>query len=79
MPGSGRGRNQPTAASDGCQTPVSPILLKVTEVARLLQLSRLSVYGLMDNWLLYYVKIGSSRRVEMSAIKELIAAARIGG
>ena len=67
-------------ADDGHSPPAStpPLLLKVREVARLLQLSRSAVYTLMDRGELPYVKIGASRRVERAAVHKLIEAGRVG-
>ena len=65
---------------DGLSPPAStpPLLLKVREVARLLQLSRSAVYTLMERGELPYVKIGASRRVERAAVHKLIETGRVG-
>lgn len=47
-------------------------LLKVTEVAERLSLSRSAIYGLMESGQLGYVKIGKSRRVPLGAIERLV-------
>jgi excisionase family DNA binding protein len=53
-------------------------LLRVTEVARLLNLSRSCIYQIMDRGELPYVKIGKSRRVRPEAVARLIDAGTIG-
>jgi excisionase family DNA binding protein len=47
-------------------------LVRVTEVARQLSLSRSGVYGLMDRGALPYVKIGKARRVPIEAVERLV-------
>ena len=66
--------------TSGLPQPAStpPLLLKVREVAQLLQLSRSVVYTLMERGELPYVKIGASRRVERAAVQKLIEASRVG-
>ena len=53
-------------------------LLRVTEVAGWLNLSRSCVYQLMDRGEVPYVKIGKSRRVRPEAVARLIEAGTIG-
>lgn len=48
------------------------------KVARMLGVSRATVYNLMDAGKLSYVKIGSARCVEPEAIQRLIAELRVG-
>lgn len=55
-----------------------PHLLRVTEVARWLNLSRSSVYQLMDRGELPYVKIGKCRRVRPEEVSRLIEKGTIG-
>ena len=73
---SGAGLGADDRLSPPASTP--PLLLKVREVARLLQLSRSAVYTLMERGELPYVKIGASRRVERAAVHKLIEAGRVG-
>ena len=47
-------------------------LLRVTEVARYLSLSRGGVYLIMERGDLPYVKIGKSRRVRPEAVAKLV-------
>ena len=47
-------------------------LLRVTEVAGCLTVSRSNVYSLMDRGALPYVKIGKSRRVRPEDVAKLI-------
>lgn len=60
-------------------TELPATLLRVTEVARYLNLSRSCVYQIMDRGELPYVKIGKSRRVKPDDIARLIEAGTIGG
>ena len=53
-------------------------LLKVTEVARQLSLSRSAVYALMDRGELSYVKLGKSRRIRSEAVASLITTGTVG-
>lgn len=54
-------------------------LVRVSEVAATLGLSRSTVYSLMDSGRLAYVLIGRSRRIPRKAITELAARCLIGG
>jgi excisionase family DNA binding protein len=54
-------------------------LVRVTEVARHLSLSRSAVYGLMDKGNLPFVKIGKCRRVPLEAVEKLVRDSTIGG
>ncbi len=47
-------------------------LVRVTEVARHLSLSRSKVYQMMDVGQLPYVKLGKSRRVRWSDVQKLV-------
>lgn len=47
-------------------------LLKVSEVAKWLSLSRTSVYALMSSGELAWVRVGSARRVKREAVEQLI-------
>jgi excisionase family DNA binding protein len=53
-------------------------LLRVTEVARCLSLSRSCIYQIMDRGELPYVKIGKSRRVRPEDLARLIEQATVG-
>ncbi len=55
-----------------------PLLLKVCDVAHLLQISRTAVYTLMERGELSYVKIGATRRIEFAAVQRLIDGSRVG-
>jgi excisionase family DNA binding protein len=46
-------------------------LVRVTEAARFLAISRSKIYGLMDSGQLPYVKLGRSRRIPRQALIEL--------
>ena len=49
-------------------------LVKVDEVASMLQVSRWTVYRLIKERELVSVKVGSSRRVPVQAVRDYIAA-----
>lgn len=49
-------------------------LIKVDEVASMLQVSRWTVYRLIKERQLVSVKVGSSRRVPVQAVRDYIAA-----
>lgn len=53
-------------------------LVRVTEVARHLSLSRSKIYLMMDAGELAYVKLGKSRRVPMAAVEKLVQDATVG-
>jgi excisionase family DNA binding protein len=53
--------------------PAAPaLLLTITETAQALRLSRAQVYNLVNRGELQTIKIGSSRRVPLSALEEYI-------
>jgi excisionase family DNA binding protein len=54
------------------------LLLRVRDAARLLAISRTTLYQLMDCGKLSYVKIGKSRRIEEAAVQALIERNRVG-
>jgi excisionase family DNA binding protein len=47
-------------------------VVRVTEVAHQLSMSRSAIYGLMEKGLLPFVKIGKSRRVPLDAVEKLV-------
>jgi excisionase family DNA binding protein len=53
-------------------------LLRVTDVARWLNLSRSCIYKLMDRGELPYLKIGKSRRVRPEDVARLIEQSTVG-
>ena len=53
-------------------------LLRVTEVAHCLNLSRSCIYQIMDRGELPYVKLGRSRRVRPEDVARLIEQATVG-
>lgn len=60
---------------NGCLTPSAqskPKLLKITEVMERLQLSRQSVYNLIDKGILDRVKIGKSTRIKEASVINII-------
>lgn len=54
-------------------------LMPVAEAARFLSVSRSTLYEIMDQGRLVYVKIGRARRIPRSAVRELAAANLRGG
>ncbi len=52
--------------------PAESQLVRVTEVARHLSLSRSVIYQMMDRGVLPYVKLGKSRRVRWSDVQTLV-------
>ena len=54
-------------------------LLRVTDVAKHLSLSRSMVYQLMERGSLPYVKIGKSRRVPLEGVEKLVRDSTVGG
>ena len=54
-------------------------LLTVRKAAEFLSISRSTLYGLMDNGELQFVKLGRSRRVPRRAVVELAARELQGG
>jgi len=59
--------------------PVEKLLLTVDQTAAMLALGRTSVYKLMGQGELAYVKIGGSRRIRIGDIDALISRSYIGG
>jgi excisionase family DNA binding protein len=52
------------------------MFLRVREAARLLAISRSSLYHLMDRGELPYVKLGKARRIEEAELQALIQRSR---
>lgn len=64
----------------GVQLEIDPtVLLSVRQVAERLGLSRSSVYLLMEQGQLAYVKLGRTRRIQLAALVELIESNRSVG
>ena len=59
-------------------TQPSPMLVKVAQAAWLMSISRAKAYALMESGELEYVKIGRSRRVPLSVVRDLIERNRVG-
>jgi excisionase family DNA binding protein len=55
-----------------------PGLATVKDAERYLNLSRATIYGLMDQGQLRFVKIGKSRRIPWPAIEELVQKNMVG-
>lgn len=55
------------------RTQAEPLLVRVEEAARLLSLSRSTIYLMMDSGELPSVKHGTARRIPLAALKAWIA------
>lgn len=55
------------------ETPIEPLLVRVEEAARLLSLSRSTLYEMMDAGELPSVRRGTARRIPVAALREWIA------
>jgi excisionase family DNA binding protein len=51
------------------QTPIEPLLVRVEEAARLLSLSRSTIYEMLDRNELPSVRCGAARRIPLSALR----------
>jgi len=63
---------QPDTAYDHNQ-PATPLLVRVEEAARLLSLSRSTIYEMMNSGELAFVRRGAARRIPLAAIHRWIA------
>lgn len=52
---------------------VEPLLVRVEEAARLLSLSRSTIYEMMDTGELTSIRRGTARRIPVAALREWIA------
>lgn len=68
---------QPEREPPSLEPAVEPLLVKVEEAARLLSLSRSTIYELMDSGELPSVRHGTARRIPVTALREWVAR-RIG-
>jgi len=59
--------------SERGQVIAEPLLLRVEEAARMLSLSRTTVYELMESGQLPSIKCGTARRIPRAALDEWIA------
>jgi excisionase family DNA binding protein len=55
------------------KTMVEPFLVRIEEAARLLSLSRSTVYEMLDTGELPSVRRGAARRIPMAALRDWIA------
>jgi excisionase family DNA binding protein len=60
-------------------TPVLPAYLTVTEVARMLRLSRSTTYALVRRGQLPAIRVGDSIRVPVAALEEYLASVAAEG
>lgn len=54
-------------------TPIEPLLVRVEEAARILSLSRSTIYEMMDRGELPSVRCGAARRIPIAALREWIS------
>lgn len=57
--------------------PMGTCHLTVPQVAKFLNLSRSTIYSMMDNGTLPYVRIGRTRRIEPEVLQALVAKSRV--
>ena len=62
--GTGQAKTEPT---------VEPLLVRVEEAARILSLSRSTIYEMMDAGELPSVRRGAARRIPVAALREWVA------
>jgi excisionase family DNA binding protein len=55
------------------ETAVEPLLVRVEEAARMLSLSRSTIYEMLDAGELPSVRRGTARRIPLAAIREWVA------
>ena len=60
-------------ASDQPKSPVEPLLVRVEEAARILSLSRSTIYEMMDAGELPSVRYGAARRIPVAALRAWVA------
>jgi excisionase family DNA binding protein len=53
----------------GAEPPVEPLLVRVEEAARMLSLSRSTIYEMMDAGELPSVRRGTARRIPVAALR----------
>jgi excisionase family DNA binding protein len=64
---------EPQEASDArCDVVLEPILVRVEEAARILSLSRSTIYEMMDAGELPSVRRGTARRIPLGALREWV-------
>lgn len=62
-----------TTASEQPKSPVEPLLVRVEEAARILSLSRSTIYEMMDAGELPSVRRGAARRIPVAALRAWVA------
>lgn len=55
------------------RTPIEPLLVRVEEAARILSLSRSTIYEMLDSGELASVRRGAARRIPVAALHAWIA------
>lgn len=62
-----------TAEKPQEQPPIEPLLVRVEEAARILSLSRSTIYEMMDAGELPSVRRGAARRIPVAALREWVS------
>jgi len=62
-----------TAEKPQEQQLIEPLLVRVEEAARILSLSRSTIYEMMDSGELPSVRRGAARRIPVAALREWVA------
>jgi excisionase family DNA binding protein len=66
-------REPPQPGPSKLEPAVEPLLVRVEEAARILSLSRSTIYEMMDAGELPSVRRGSARRIPVAALREWVA------
>jgi excisionase family DNA binding protein len=66
-------REQPERAQPKLEPAVEPLLVRVEEAARILSLSRSTIYEMMDAGELPSVRRGTARRIPVAALRDWVA------
>lgn len=64
---------QPEPGQSKLEPPMEPLLVRVEEAARILSLSRSTIYEMMDAGELPSVRRGSARRIPVASLREWVA------
>lgn len=67
-------QNQPTL-----EASIEPLLVRVEEAARILSLSRSTIYEMLDAGELPSVRRGAARRIPLAALREWVARQSVTG
>ncbi len=70
---------QPQRGQPQLPLPVEPLLVRVEEAARILSLSRSTIYEMLDAGELPSVRRGAARRIPVAALRAWVAHQSTGG